>query len=222
MVRQNLVHQVYEHLSRLIAEGRLRPGDKLPQRDVAKALGVSPIPLREALRRLESEGIVHFTPSGGAEIAVVSVARVREGHLITQALEPLALRAAFPRMGPDDFDRLEAVLEKLANCPSSERPLLGWEFYRILLGPCGLPTVFEIIRREAFLGILSYPIYDQLRPTVLTGGPNGRSILARLRQGELDEAIPDLMLLNQRGNPAPVEAREALLPRHFPPQRSVP
>ena len=60
---------VYEALRKDIVEGRLKPGQKIVMSDVAKTFGLSDIPVREAIRRLESDGYVHFTPHVGAIVS---------------------------------------------------------------------------------------------------------------------------------------------------------
>ena len=85
---------VYEALRKDIIEGRLQPGQKIIMSEVAKEFGLSDIPVREALRRLESEGYAHFTPHVGAIVSERDGDKIIELYLIRTELESLATRLA--------------------------------------------------------------------------------------------------------------------------------
>lgn len=97
---------VYEALRKDIIEGRLKPGQKIIMSDVAKEFGLSDIPVREAIRRLESEGYVHFTPHVGAIVTELDGDKIIELYLIRMELESLATRLAVPHITSKDIDFL--------------------------------------------------------------------------------------------------------------------
>ena len=97
---------VYETLRKDIIEARLKPGQKIVMREVAKELGLSDIPVREAIRRLESEGYVHFTPHIGAIVSELDREKIVEHYLIRIELESLATRLAVPHITSRDIDFL--------------------------------------------------------------------------------------------------------------------
>ena len=82
--------QVAEHLKAEILAGRRAPGDKLRQVEIARALGVSTTPVREALATLQREGLVRLHPQRGAVVFLPSVDDLREHYEIRAALESLA------------------------------------------------------------------------------------------------------------------------------------
>ena len=97
---------VYEALRKDIIEGQLKPGQKIIMSEVAKEFGLSDIPVREAIRRLESEGYVHFTPHVGAIVSELDGDKIIELYLIRTELESLATRLAVAHVTTRDIDFL--------------------------------------------------------------------------------------------------------------------
>lgn len=92
------VDLVARHLRSAILDGSLRPGERIRQEAVAEALGTSRIPVREALRQLESEGLVSLVAYSGARVAKVDFDEYQEIYLIREWLEPLAIRESLPHL----------------------------------------------------------------------------------------------------------------------------
>jgi DNA-binding GntR family transcriptional regulator len=84
--------QVYRRLRALVMEGELAPGERLVQRQLAERLGVSSIPVLEALRRLEHDGLVVSHPNCGAAVHDWSAADIEGAYLAREALEGIAAR----------------------------------------------------------------------------------------------------------------------------------
>lgn len=103
--------------------GRLEPGSLLRQRDLAARFGVSPTPVREALRRLEAEGFVASVLHRGARVVRREEARLGENFLIRAALEPLAAQLAADRIGADDLSELERLHDEIAELGDDEQAL---------------------------------------------------------------------------------------------------
>ncbi|MBA3739494.1 MAG: GntR family transcriptional regulator, partial [Actinobacteria bacterium] len=103
---QSVEEVVTTTLRDAILSGELRPGDRLLQEQLAEQLRVSRIPLRDALRRLEAEGLVTMGPRRGAEVASLTTADVSEIYEIRIALESELMRSAVAALGPADLARL--------------------------------------------------------------------------------------------------------------------
>ena len=97
---------VYNKLRQGIIKGKLKPGQKVVMADLAKAFGLSETPVREAIRRLESEGYVDFTPHTGAIVTKIDEGEMVDIYLIRIALEELATRLASPHITEKDIDFL--------------------------------------------------------------------------------------------------------------------
>ena len=106
--------RVTEGIRALILAGELPPGSRIGQEELAARFSVSRIPVRVALGRLESDGLVVLKPSSGAWVARVDLAECLEIYLIRERLEPLALAQSIPNMTEDRIDLLERLVEDMA------------------------------------------------------------------------------------------------------------
>lgn len=95
---------VYNKLRQSILKGKLKPGQKVVMAELAKAFGLSETPVREAIRRLESEGYIDFTPHMGAIVTKIDEGELVEIYLIRIALEVLATRLAIPHITDKDIE----------------------------------------------------------------------------------------------------------------------
>ena len=105
-----LEEQAYAHLRRALVEGVFAPGDKLPIRRIADALGTSPMPVRSALRRLAAERALDVLPSGTAVVPRLTRAAFAELSTIRAALEPLAVQLAAARLDKPALGALDTLL----------------------------------------------------------------------------------------------------------------
>ncbi|TBW39022.1 GntR family transcriptional regulator [Siculibacillus lacustris] len=106
----SLADRAYASLREAIIDGRLAAGAKLSERSLAAALGVSPQPVREALRRLESEGLAEARPRSGSFVTVFTVERLVEMGLMRAALETVAAGIAARRRTDADIAALRACM----------------------------------------------------------------------------------------------------------------
>lgn len=106
---RTLGQSVYEALLGLVVAGRLRPRQHLVETELARQLGVSRQPVREALHRLQAEGWVEFRPNGGAFVHVPSTHEVDELLAVRALLEVEAARLAACRAGQHELARLEDI-----------------------------------------------------------------------------------------------------------------
>lgn len=119
---------VLQRLRQEIAEGIIRPGEALRQADLAKRYGVSPTPVREALRLLEAEGAISYSPHRGATVAELTDERVRDLYLLRAATEGLGTRLAAERHTAEQLDDIQGLhlrLTKVAEERASDHEQLG-------------------------------------------------------------------------------------------------
>ncbi len=102
--------QVYQILRHAILTGELQPGERLVERKLAKQLGVSRTPVREAIRKLELEGLVKHLPNKGAVVVRMSPKDAWDIYNIRSVLEGLAARLAAKSITPDQLQRLEELV----------------------------------------------------------------------------------------------------------------
>jgi DNA-binding GntR family transcriptional regulator len=99
----------------LIITGDLKPGEQLRQRDLAERYGVSVTPVREALRWLESEGLVRYDAHKGSTVVQAEAGATKEKYQIRAVLEGLAAFLAAPKISDEDIRELESYNERLAD-----------------------------------------------------------------------------------------------------------
>lgn len=130
-----------------ILSGALEGGQALRQRDLAKEFGVSRIPVREALRQLEGEGLVIFSPYRGATVSDLSYEEVGEICKIKRALETLALREAVPNYGEEDLHLAGEILDQAdSEERGAEYAELSRRFHAALYAPAGLPRLLTVLQ----------------------------------------------------------------------------
>jgi len=98
---------VFNTLRQAILKGELTPGERLMEIQLAERLGVSRTPIREAIRKLELEGLVLMIPRKGAEVAKISEKSLRDVLEVRRSLEELAIELACQRMSEDELMQLE-------------------------------------------------------------------------------------------------------------------
>jgi DNA-binding GntR family transcriptional regulator len=143
---RSIAAEIARTLGRRIVTGVIAPGEWLRQDHVAEEFRASHVPVREAFRRLEAQGLVRSEPRRGVRVAPLDPASVREITEMRAALEVLALREALPRITPDDLAEAARAIEATE---ASREPTV-WEeanrrFHRALTAPCRMPRLLATI-----------------------------------------------------------------------------
>jgi DNA-binding GntR family transcriptional regulator len=99
-------HRIAGSLRTAILDGSYLPGERIRQEDVAARSGASRIPVREALRMLDAEGLVTLVANSGAWVTELTLDECAETYMIRERLEPLLLRRSMPRLDAAAMDRL--------------------------------------------------------------------------------------------------------------------
>ena len=120
-----------ERLRKAIIRGVYQPGQRLKQQEIARSLGCSPVPVREALHRLAAEGFIVIDPQRGARVAEFNSRDLEQIYEVRMMLEGRAAQRAAERMTPEAAKRLRAILEKMevTNISPVDWVRLNWEFH---------------------------------------------------------------------------------------------
>lgn len=134
-----------------LASGDLAPGQRLRLDELGAELGVSRVPVKEALKVLEGEGLVEHTSRGGSRVVSLSLDDLHELYRMRELLEPEAIRSAVPRLDDDDVAHLLAQLDEIRSTSQAD-DLLGWArasrtFYLDLIGYAARPLLVRTLRR---------------------------------------------------------------------------
>ena len=143
---------VANHLRHEIVEGRMEPGDRINVRQLGQILSVSAIPIREALRLLESEGMVETIPNVGAIVANVSMLELEAVYDLRLLIEPAIACRSAGNMSDDHRATLRKTLDELVSVErrggSMNRFILTHRrFHWELLAPGATPLVESTLRR---------------------------------------------------------------------------
>jgi DNA-binding GntR family transcriptional regulator len=118
--RAVLADQVKDRLLEDILTGRLAPGERIIETKIARQLGTSQAPVREALRGLEALGVVEITPFRGSTVRRPSRREILEAYGVRSSLEGFAARLAVPNLTDADLDELAALYGAMEDAVASD------------------------------------------------------------------------------------------------------
>lgn len=140
---------VFSTLRDLILSGSLLPGERLAIRDVAAKLRVSEMPVRVALTRLASQGLVDHVSHVGASVSPICYEDLKDVHAVIAALQGMAAERATTMIGPADIARLGAVLDELDSLPPDAGVMafsaLNLKFHRAVSELSGIIAISDLL-----------------------------------------------------------------------------
>lgn len=149
--RQSLTSAVADRLRDQIIRGEIPEGAQLRQDAIATQYRVSRIPVREALRQLDAEGLITIVPNRGAVVPALSPDDIEELFTIRALLEPELLKLSIPHLSKEDFSEAEKILHKYVDELRREDHMgawgrLNWQFHSILYSRANRPYFMSILR----------------------------------------------------------------------------
>lgn len=111
--RQSLREEIYQQLKTAIIQLELKPGEKVRDQDLAETFHVSRTPVREALRRLEDEGLIVTSPGSFTRIAEINLEEVKNATIVVASLHSLAANLAFHKLTEEDLHLLNSINNQL-------------------------------------------------------------------------------------------------------------
>lgn len=178
------VEEIYQSLLKTLLRGEHAPGTWLRQDDLAAQLGVSKIPVREALQRLAASGLLSFKPQRGVVVPSLSAADAEEVFQLRLTIEPMLLERSVSRLSVVDLAQAELALTRV-DLPVSEA---NWAFHRALYQASGWlrgMAIAEILHASVAPYVVLY--------TVDLGAANNsdaqhRALLKHCREGQSQAA----------------------------------
>lgn len=191
ITRTTAHESVRERIRQAILSGGLPTGSRLVQSQIARQLGVSTTPVREALRDLASEGLVEFDSFRGAVVHEPTLDEVEDVYEIRTVLEPIAIRRAVARISDQHLARAEALMEEM----EQESDPVAWvglnrQFHAILL-QAGVSKRLEGILRTLNDAATAYIALSlALGPhRMATANAGHQDLLEAYRRRDVDEAV---------------------------------
>ncbi|MEZ5878786.1 MAG: GntR family transcriptional regulator [Tepidamorphaceae bacterium] len=164
--RRTLHDELVERMRGLVVEGALKPGEKIPERELCERFGVSRTPLREALKVLASDGLVQLTPNRGATVARLTVEDLEDVFPVMGALEALAGELACRNITDKKIAEIKGVHRKMVVCYEArnlpEYFQLNQKIHELILEAAGNRTLSthysslaQRVRRARFMANMS-------------------------------------------------------------------
>ncbi|MES0199878.1 GntR family transcriptional regulator [Mesorhizobium sp. M0011] len=204
---RTVAEQVANVLREAIANGTIKAGTSLRQDELAEHFGFSRMPIRDALRQLEAEGIVSIHPTKGAHVARMDGAEISEIYAIRELLECEALRLSLPDLAGAKLDEAEQVLDQI----DAERNVGRWgglnrAFHLALYDACGNHRLLGLIEAhhnaaDRYVRILLSNLDYRSRSQT-----EHRELLAACRRRDGDRAISILRKHLREGSETLVRA----------------
>ena len=145
---QPLRDVIFETLRKAIVSGDIKPGERLMEVSLADQMGVSRTPVREAIRRLEAEGLVTMTPRKGTHVSELSVKDIMDVLEVRTVLDKLATDLAAKRMQPAQLKSLESVHKQYISCVERENMegavKKDVEFHDLIYAASGNPRLVAV------------------------------------------------------------------------------
>ena len=148
LVRKTAVELVVDELRDRILSGAIPPGSALRQELLAEELGVSRLPVREAIRQLSAEGLIDMIPHRGAYVSMLSRAEVQEFFDIRLRLEPWLLRLAVSRHRPEDLDGAARIVAQMDSAEPEQWGRLNWQLHEQLYRAAQRPAALAMVRAQ--------------------------------------------------------------------------
>jgi DNA-binding GntR family transcriptional regulator len=189
---RSVVDQVHEELLQRIVAGELPPGSRLRQEALAEELGVSRTPLREALARLVSEGLVDFAPNRGATVARRDFGDMEQAWRARLVLEPGAARMAAERRDPEEIARMREIVGRQRDVADDVTASFGLnrDFHLTLVAAGGNPHLLQFAEL-LWLSRIGVPIFARQardRGQIVVWADEHEAIVDAVEAGSLTRA----------------------------------
>lgn len=192
--RQSLTSAVADKLRDKIVRGEIHEGEQLRQDAIAQEFQVSRIPVREALRQLEAEGLITIVLHRGAVVSALSPADIKEVFEMRALLESEVLRVSIPHLNDEHFESADRILKKYEQALWTEHDIadwgrLNWEFHSTLYAGAERPQFLSVIRTlnyqcERYIRLQLY-----LTKAMERANQEHRKLLDLCRERKVDEAV---------------------------------
>jgi DNA-binding GntR family transcriptional regulator len=148
--RQTLVSTAVDALRQRIIGGEFQEGESLNQVTIAREYDISRIPLREAMRQLEAEGLLVFRPGKGAVVSGLSLQEIHEVIDLRAKIEPDLLTKAIPLLTSEDFEQANSILDEYEAALQTNAIAtwgeFNWRFHSTLYAPSGCTITMGILQ----------------------------------------------------------------------------
>lgn len=195
--------KVYEYLKERILTGAYNPGDRLVIREVSRQLGVSDIPVREAIKKLASDGLLELKSHSGARIAPLNIKNLEEIFTIRIELETLATRLAVDAATSEELDLLESHVqsmdESIQNNDIPTYTASNRQFHQLLYRASHAPILVEMIENLFMRSENSKMIFHHDPARLRASNEEHRAVVEALRSKDREKAVSVIRAQKESG-----------------------
>lgn len=184
---------VFNTLRQAILRGELKPGERLMEIQLANKLGVSRTPIREAIRKLELEGLVLMVPRKGAEVADITEKSLMDVLEVRKALEELSVRLTCDRITKEEIRELKVAAEDfretLKSADITEIAEADVRFHDVIYAATKNQKLIQLLNNlheQMYRYRIEYLKNEEVYPKLLR---EHEEIISRISQGEQEEAV---------------------------------
>ncbi len=146
----SLKDRVYQNIKFKIIIGTLKPGTRLPEEELSKAMNISRAPIREAFNRLEKEGFVTIIPRKGATVSKVTAQAIEDIFEIRESLESLAVKKSIGKISIEELEKVGENFKKFINKTADTKNCIQYlaldkKFHDLLSQNCGNKKLIELL-----------------------------------------------------------------------------
>jgi len=146
----SLKDRVYQNIKYQIIRGTLKPGTRLLEEELSKAMNISRAPIREAFNRLEKEGFVTIIPRKGAAVSKITAQTIEDIFEIRESLESLAVKKSIGKISIEKLEKVGDGFKKFINKPTNAENCIQYLaldkiFHDILSKNCGNKKLIELL-----------------------------------------------------------------------------
>jgi DNA-binding GntR family transcriptional regulator len=189
-VTQTKAELVYSSLRQQILSGQLAPGERLVIRRLGEQHQISDIPVREALKMLERDGLIRFVPYGGATVIELTSQEIKESILIRSRLEGLATRLAIPGMTYSAGRELRQMIEQMDDLIEQgnyqEYGLMNKRFHQYIYSLSPYPKLNRLIEDTWDVSARMRAVFVLVPERAAISNAEHRAILDALERGDED------------------------------------
>ncbi|HER24566.1 MAG TPA: GntR family transcriptional regulator [Candidatus Atribacteria bacterium] len=146
----SLKDRVYQDIKFKIIIGTLKPGTRLPEEELSRAMNISRAPIREAFNRLEKEGFVTVIPRKGAAVSKVTTQIIEDLFEIRETLESLAIKNSIGKISLEELEKIGVSFKKFINKSTEPENCIKYlaldkKFHDLLIKSCGNKKLINLL-----------------------------------------------------------------------------
>ena len=205
----SLKDRVYQNIKFQIMRGNLKPGTRLLEEELSKAMNISRAPIREAFNRLEKEGFVTIIPRKGAAVSDITAQMIEDIFEIRETLESLAVKKSIDKISIEKLEILGENFKKFINKPADTENRINYlaldkQFHDLLSQNCGNEKLIEILAnlQEQIHWLRNISLK---RVTFAVSIKEHLAIIEALKKNDVELIIKNLLLHLGRGKRSSLE-----------------